>query len=90
SGTELFFRDGQGWMTVAAVVTEPEFRVASRTRLFDASAYDFDPSYRAYDVARDDQRFIMLQRGEIQEEFAADMVLVENWLTEMRQAMERR
>ena len=90
SGRELFYRDGEGWMTAAAVTTEPEFQVTSRERLFDARIYRSVVAYRAYDVARSDQRFVMLQAGEVEGTGAADMILVENWFTELRQVVEGR
>ncbi|MDX1675768.1 MAG: protein kinase, partial [Longimicrobiales bacterium] len=75
SGRELFFRDAEGWMNVATVRTDPEFRVESRDRLFDATGFDVDASYRTYDLARDDRRFIMLQAGEVEASRAADLIL---------------
>ncbi|MDX1675157.1 MAG: hypothetical protein R3314_10225, partial [Longimicrobiales bacterium] len=60
----------------------------SRDRLFDATGFDVDASYRTYDLARDDRRFIMLQAGEVEASRAADLILVENWLRELERTLE--
>jgi serine/threonine-protein kinase len=61
SGRELFFRSGDSLMTVA-VAPGPSFAVTGRRLLFTGSFVSGD-AYREYDVAPDDQHFIMLSGG---------------------------
>jgi hypothetical protein len=58
SGRELFFRAGDSLMT-AAVTLSPTFEVTGRRLLFTGSFASGD-TYREYDVAPDDQHFVML------------------------------
>ncbi len=58
SGRELFFRSGDSLM-VAAVALNPPFAVTGRRPLFTGSFVSGD-TYREYDVAPDDQHFVML------------------------------
>jgi hypothetical protein len=52
--------------------------------LFSARAYATDPTNRAYDVAPDGQRFVMLRlaRGPGEDDFR--LVLVENFFEELK------
>jgi len=56
--------------------------------LFADSTYLEAPSYRGYDVSRDDQSFVMLR---VLPETAAaptgQLVFVDNWFTELRAKM---
>jgi eukaryotic-like serine/threonine-protein kinase len=61
SGRELFFRSGDSLMT-AAVALSPAFVVTGRRLLF-AGAFVSGDAYREYDVAPDDQHFVMLSGG---------------------------
>jgi hypothetical protein len=61
SGRELFFRTGDSLMA-AAVAPAPSFAVTGRRRLFTGSCVSGD-AYREYDVAPDDQHFVMLRGG---------------------------
>jgi hypothetical protein len=61
SGRELFFRSGDSLMT-AAVALSPSFAVTGLRRLFTGSFLSGD-SFREYDVAPDDQHFVMLSGG---------------------------
>ena len=61
SGRELFFRSGDSLMA-AAVTLSPSFAVTGRRRLFAASFVSGDIN-REYDVAADDQHFVMLSGG---------------------------
>jgi serine/threonine-protein kinase len=82
NGEELFFRDGEGWMTVASYSTEPTFAVESRDRLFDTEPYSAVPDYHAYDVALDDQRFLMARYAESSETTTpARLLMIQNFHT---------
>ena len=61
SGRELFFRSGDSLMA-AAVALSPSFAVTGRRPLFTGSFLSGD-TYREYDVAPDDQHFVMLSGG---------------------------
>ncbi len=81
-GTELFYRGfgDQGPMLVSAVVeTTPEFRVLSRTMLFDVTEYEPASPHANYDVSPDGQRFVMVHQGRLSE-----IVLIQNWPEEVR------
>ncbi len=58
SGRELFFRSGDSLM-VAAVATTPSFAVTARRHLF-TGRYLVEGTFREYDVAPDDQHFVMI------------------------------
>src|SRR4029453_5589419 len=61
SGGELFFRSGDSLM-VAAAAPGPPFAGTGRRLLFTGSFVSGD-AYREYDVAPDDQHFVMLSGG---------------------------
>ena len=82
SGRELFYRTGPGDLVSVEVATQPAFSIGRQTVLFQGSAFYQDDAHVEYDVLPDDQRFLMLQQrggGE-----RADLILVENWFTELR------
>ena len=71
------------------VTTTPPFGVQSRRVLFDASDF-LQPgiSRRNFDVAADDQRFLMVQRADGTR--SGQVVVVENWPEEMRRRATQR
>ncbi|MDX1675156.1 MAG: protein kinase [Longimicrobiales bacterium] len=89
-GRELYFRDGDGWMVAARVAAAPEFSVTSRTRLFDATAYRSDPTYRAYDVDSNGSRFLMIRPLLTDGSYEGSVVVVERWFEELNAVMEDR
>jgi serine/threonine-protein kinase len=79
SGRELFYRDGDRMMVVK-VETSPTFRVGTPTKLFEARyrvAYD-----ASFDVARDDQRFLMIKPNAAEAVRTLHVVL--NWTEELK------
>jgi eukaryotic-like serine/threonine-protein kinase len=62
-GRELFFRSGDSLM-VAGVALSPSFAVTRPRLLFTRSLVTGD-AYREYDVAPDDQHFVMLSGGSV-------------------------
>ena len=64
NGRELFYRAGDSLM-VASVTLSPEFAVAGRRRLF-TGAFLSGGAFREYDVAPDDQHFVMISGGAAQ------------------------
>ncbi len=87
SGKEIFYRDAGGEMVAAQVTTRPAVAVLGRLKLFAAGSFVTDEAHRAYDVSPDDQRFIMIatEGGDQPNE----LVLVENWLEELKAKMEK-
>jgi len=70
-GRELFFRDGDQLMS-ATLARDPSIHVTSRQRLFSGDFLD------DFDVSKDG-RFLMIQGG-----LGPTLVIVPNWLTELR------
>jgi serine/threonine-protein kinase len=82
-GDELFYLDAQSNLVAARVTTTPSFAVQSTRVLFNASDFiQTAVSRRNYDVAGDDQRFLMVQRADGAKR--GQVVVVEHWLDEMR------
>jgi serine/threonine-protein kinase len=84
NGRELFYRASpSGAMMAIGFSAQPDFRVVSRTELFDASGYIGGIQERgSYDVALDDQRFAMMRTPS---SGVARLILIENWVEELRQ-----
>ena len=92
-GSELFYMDGDGMFVAAAVETEPAFRIAAREPLFQKGG-PFStsiPTERRYDVTRDG-RFVMIALGANQgsEPEISELILVDDWFTELRSILDRR
>ncbi len=68
-----------------AVQIEPNFTPAMTELLF-SGAYVPGFTGRAYDVAPDGQRFLMIKEGEGTEDTSAppSLILVQNWFEELR------
>jgi hypothetical protein len=61
-GDEIFYVDPQGWMTVARVETDPEFRVMDREPLFQLPGEILtDEWYTLYEPVPNDDRFLMIR-----------------------------
>jgi dipeptidyl aminopeptidase/acylaminoacyl peptidase len=77
SGRELFYRTpGGDLMSRRIDVVGDVIRLGEVVSLFDASRFQSNPGEREYDVALDDQRFLMIQTGESR----STLTLVYNWL----------
>ncbi len=63
-------------------VRDPAFSLGTQCPLFSVERYQPDPFRRAYDVTRDDQRFVMI-RQEVGED-EGELILVLNWLEEVK------
>jgi serine/threonine-protein kinase len=87
SGREIFYINGGGSMVAAQVVTDPTFRIEGESVLFPTEGVR-DGVHRAYDVSRDDQRFVMLIPMERDDEETQDkLILVKNWFTELEEIL---
>ncbi len=81
-GGELFYIDGEANLVAVQVTTAPAFSLGRTTVLFSAADFvNAGISRRNYDVARDDQRFLMVRRA--RGSASAQVVVVENWFHEL-------
>lgn len=84
-GRELFYRTRGGRVAVVAVETDPTFAPGNPTMLFN-EPYLVDLRGWSYDIAPDGQRFLMMKQGAATNDAAslpAQIVLVQNWFTEL-------
>lgn len=85
-GTELFFRSLDGSRLLAVDFNPNNFRIGGERIVLDNVGFptmDAYGEFRFYDVAPDGQRFIVLLEDLGPE--SAKMMVVENWLEELRQ-----
>jgi serine/threonine-protein kinase len=87
SGLELFYRE-ENRMLAARVDTAGAFAVLERRVLFDTGTLvsrsdRFQYGYPLYDVASDDQHFVMVRMVDPSTERAGDLIMVENFLAEL-------
>ena len=83
-GTEIFYRDGEGWMVAVPVVTSGAFERGAQTRLFDwAGRFRESTSGARYDVSIDGRRFLMIRRGANRPEDEGELILIQNWFAEL-------
>lgn len=73
-------------MVEARISTVPSFGVRSREVLFPMSPFPLTSEYTLYDIAPDDQRFVMLQR---EERPGRELTLVLNWFEELEARVPR-
>ena len=85
SGQELFYQNGQDEIVAVQVETEPTFSAGQSTVLFSAADFRYYRLHRHYDVAPDDQRFVMIRA--LGDSGPNQLVLVTNWFEELRQRM---
>ena len=82
SGRELFYRNRNNEMVAVTVQTARTFAVVSERALFPAGAYRLENNHRAYDVAADDRRFVMIRLGGTGG--GGELILVENWFEDLK------
>jgi serine/threonine-protein kinase len=88
NGTELFYRTLAGDVMTAQVVTENEFVVGERRRLFRLALALVNDDNRFWDTREDGQRFLMfLPVGSSAMRARGDAVMIENWFTAVRAAV---
>jgi serine/threonine-protein kinase len=78
SGRELFYLNTSFEMEAVEVLPGPAFAMGERRVLFSISQ-----GFVGYDVAPDDQRFVVIQ-GRIGGE-TSELIVVENWLEELKE-----
>jgi Tol biopolymer transport system component len=80
NGRELFYRDGESLLSVP-IETDGRFEHGSPQVLF-GDGYYVGRGAQAYDVSKDDQRFLMIK--ELEQPLASQkIIIVENWFTEL-------
>jgi Tol biopolymer transport system component len=85
SARELFYRTPDGQLVSRRVNAGDVVELGEVQSLFDASMFRSDPDHREYDVASDDQRFIMSQSGMS----TSTLTLVVNWFEEVKERVGR-
>ena len=87
SGRELFFVDAGNAMIAAQIETTPGFSVVEQETLFTIPPeYYVSDGTNFYDVALDDQRFLMGRRleGDALGGDAPNLILVQNFFEELK------
>jgi serine/threonine-protein kinase len=89
NGREIFFINRDGQMSVAEVSTTGGFRVGQRSSLFDLDERGIfsAANYTGWDVAVDGQRFLMVQFANIEDTLPSQVVVVENFLTDLERRL---
>ena len=90
-GRELFYTNapafgGQATLTkmmAVPVILRPTFTAGAPRQLFEGR-YGATAAMRPYDVTADGKRFLMVQQKERPAIAAAEMILVQNWLEELK------
>ena len=91
NGRELFYDTGNALMVVP-IDTKTTFSPGTPQVLFQG-AYFYGPTGaggRAYDIAPDGQRFLMLKNAGAGGSLSASIIVVENWFEELRQRVPTR
>jgi eukaryotic-like serine/threonine-protein kinase len=86
AGRELFYRAGNRMMA-APVTFQPGFSAGKPVVLFDGPWLPSPLTTANYDVSRDGQRFLMLKSADDEDQGARQIVMVQNWLEELKQSM---
>jgi len=80
-GSELFYR-GQEWIMAVTITTSPALSAGPPRRLFEDRFDEAGALYANYDVAPDNDGFIMIRSDD--EVSASALVVVLNWFEELR------
>jgi serine/threonine-protein kinase len=91
TGREVFYVDGTNALMSVPVQTTPTFSAATPVKVFDAKFYNGGPG-RTFDVSRDGQKFLMVKEPQVDQttSTASSMVLVVNWLEELKARLPER
>ncbi len=81
SGRELFYRGSENLMSVE-VLPGSTFVTGERKVLFSSRGYDASHWHQNYDVAPDDQRFVMIRSLEGAD--AGELIVVENFFEDLK------
>ncbi len=86
NGSELFYRDAAGAIVTVTYAGNSTFTYGTPQVLLSASQYRSNAFHGAYDVSRDDQRFLMVKLETIGE---GELIWVQNWFDELRRTTNR-
>ena len=84
SGRELFFVNPANQLLASEVTTAPRFSVGRQQVLFSVAGFSRDLNHRAYAIAPDDRRFVMIQNILFA---SGDLVMVENWFEVLKEKL---
>jgi serine/threonine-protein kinase len=84
SGQELFYRSPDGALMGVSIVAEPRFAASGQPIRIVSDRYYSTGPYRTYDVSRDAKRFLMIKPDESERQAVASIVVVQNWLEELK------
>jgi dipeptidyl aminopeptidase/acylaminoacyl peptidase len=92
SGKYLFYRKGvaMNQMWVVEIKTEPEISLTPPQLLFEKEGFAGSAPIRGYDISLDDQRFLMVKRGERESRPVIEMILIQNWFEEIKRLVPAR
>ena len=86
-GRELFYEmvgaDGQVAMMTVPVTTAQGFSMGAPRKLFEGR-FKWSAGSRSYDVTADGRRFVMVQWQELTPRPVSQIVIVENWIEELK------
>jgi hypothetical protein len=85
SGKELFYRNDDEMVSVS-VREAPTLTLGTPERLFSTAGYRAARNRPQYDVAPDDQHFVMIRSLPGR---TVDLVWVENWFAELKASLRR-
>ena len=86
NGKQLFYRwQDQVW--VVDVRTDDGFVTSKPRLLFERPGYVSSEPIRGYDLSQDGQRFLMVKREQRKPTPVTEMILVQNWLEELKRRM---
>ena len=85
---ELFYPDGEGYVTAVPVQTQPTFSAGRPMRVFE-TRYAGGGGARTYDVSPDGSRFLMLKETAVSGSAArpATIGVVMNWQEELKRLL---
>ena len=92
-GSEIVFRDSQGWMVAVAVLKarDGEFDYSKPEQLFKVGLGGEPGGHRDWDVTTDGERFLFLESDRVAEgtQTALEMILIQNWTEELKRLAPR-
>jgi serine/threonine-protein kinase len=86
-GKRLFYRRGdQIW--AVDIRWEPAFSPAKPQLLLDGPHYSWAVNIRGYDISLDGQRFLMVKEASLDPHPVTEVILVQNWVEELKRNIE--
>jgi len=90
SGRELFFVDGNRELVSQAVPPGATFQRGEQRILFAIGpSYYEDTNHTYFDISPDDRRFVMVRRESARVDGAPRLIVVENWMEEVKARVPR-